>query len=86
GSLRCKVLLDILDPALLERSDFRVFAEVQRRTGHLHTHSARQALTPRARMQEDRERLSVEAELRDGILKAAREVVIFKQRWPASLH
>lgn len=86
GSLRCKVLLDIIDPALVERSSFQVFAEVEQRTAHLHTHSARRELTPRARMQEDVQRLAIEDELRGGILQAAHNVLDFKQRWPASLH
>lgn len=86
GSLRCKVLLEIIDPSLLDRSEFRVFAEVHQRTGHLHTHSARQALTPRERMHEDRQRLTVEEELRGSVLEAAGAVIDFKQRWPASLH
>jgi len=86
GSLRCKVLLEIIDPVLLERSAFHVFVGVHRRTAHLHTHSARRALTPRQRMQEDRQRLAVAGELRQAIRDAARAVIDFKQRWPASLN
>ncbi|WP_340148191.1 DUF2489 domain-containing protein [Modicisalibacter xianhensis] len=86
GSLRCKVLLEIIDPALIERSGFRIFGEVHQRTSHLHTHSARRELSPRERMREDRERLAVEDELRDSILQAARNVLDFKQRWPSSLN
>lgn len=86
GSLRCKVLLEIIDPRLIERNAFQVFAEVHRRTSHLHTHSARAALTPRERLGEDRERLAVEADLRQEVLAAAQAVLDFKQRWPASLH
>jgi hypothetical protein len=86
GSLRCKVLLEIIEPALVARSSFQVFAEVHQRTSHLHTHSARRELSPRERMREDRERLVVEDELRDSILQAAHAVLDFKQRWPTSLH
>ena len=86
GSLRCKVMLDIIAPELLERPSFRIFAEVHQRTSHLHTHSARRELTPRERMREDRERLAVEDELRSSILQAAHAVLDFKQRWPSSLH
>lgn len=85
GSLRCKVLLEIIDPGLLDRPEFRVFGEVHQRTGHLHTHSARQALTPRERLQEDRQRLAVEDELQGNVREAAGAVLDFKQRWPASL-
>lgn len=85
GSLRCKVLLEIIDPGLLDRPEFRVFGEVHQRTGHLHTHSARQALTPRERLQEDRQRLAVEDELQGSVREAAGAVLDFKQRWPASL-
>ncbi|GHA85707.1 DUF2489 domain-containing protein [Modicisalibacter luteus] len=86
GSLRCKVLLEIIEPALVARSSFQVFAEVHQRTSHLHTHSARRELSPRERMREDRERLAVEDELRDSILEAAHAVLDFKQRWPSSLN
>lgn len=86
GSLRCKVLLEIIDPRLLERESLQVFDEVHRRTAHLHTHTARQELSPRERMNEDRERLAVEAELRQRILAAAGAVDDFVRGWPASLH
>lgn len=83
---RCKVLLEILDPKLLEREAFRAFGEVHARTRHLHTHEARKALTPKQRFQEDRERLAVEAEWREPVRAAAREVLAFRARWPAGLH
>lgn len=86
GAWRCKVLLEILDPRLMERPAFRPFGEVYARTQHLHTHSARKALAPRDRMREDRERLEVEAELRQPVLKAAAEVLKFRRAWPGSLH
>lgn len=86
GSLRCKVLLEIIDPALLERSSFHIFVDVHQRTAHLHTHSARRALAPRERLREDRQRLVVAAELRQAMLDAAHAVIDFKRRWPASLH
>ncbi|WP_163557521.1 DUF2489 domain-containing protein [Halomonas sp. NO4] len=86
GAWRCKVLLEILDPGLIERPDFRVFGEVYARTSHLHTHSARHALSPRDRMREDRERLAVEDELRQPVLQAAQAVLVFRRHWPDSLH
>lgn len=86
GSWRIKVLLEILDPRLSERPDFQPFGDVHARTRHLHTHSARKALTPRERMREDRERLEVEAELRQPVLDAARAVLEFRRGWPDSLH
>lgn len=86
GSLRCKVLLEIIDPGLLDRPTLHVFAEVHRRTAHLHTHSSRRALTPDQRLHEDRERLAVEEEMRASVLDGALAVIDFKQRWPASLH
>ncbi|WP_163575887.1 DUF2489 domain-containing protein [Halomonas faecis] len=86
GAWRCKVLLEILDPRLIERDDFRVFGELYARTSHLHTHSARQALAPRDRMREDKERLAVENELREPVLEAAQAVLVFRRDWPASLH
>lgn len=86
GAWRCKVLLEILDPRLVERPDFVAFAEVHGRTRHLHTHSARQALSPRDRFREDRERLSVEEEFREPVLKAAAAALAFRRAWPDSLH
>ncbi|WP_431023290.1 DUF2489 domain-containing protein [Halomonas sp. H5] len=86
GALRCKVMLEIIDPRLIEREDFRVFGEVHARTAHLHTHSARQALSPRERFKEDKERLAVEDELKVSALAAAKAILVFKQRWPQSLH
>ncbi|WP_048306616.1 DUF2489 domain-containing protein [Halomonas sp. PR-M31] len=84
GSLRCKVLLEIIDPALLERRVFSPFGEVYQRTAHLHTHSARRALTPRERFKEDRERITVEQSLQDDIRTAASAVLDFKRQWEAN--
>lgn len=86
GAWRCRALLDILDPTLVARPEFRAFAEVHERTRHLHTHSARQALTPKARFQEDRERIKVEDEWRDEVIKAASSALVFRRGWPDSLH
>lgn len=86
GSMRCKVLLEIIDPTLLERTDFRVFADVHERTSHLNTHSARKELTLKERLDEDRQRMDVEAEFETPLIKAARGVLVFKERWPQSLN
>lgn len=86
GAWRCKLLLDILDPSLLEKPAFQAFSEVYIRTQHLHTHSARRQLAPRERMREDRERLEIEAEWRQPILAAAEEVLRFRRSWPDGLH
>lgn len=86
GAWRCKTLLEILDPGLIERPEFRAFGEVHGRTRHLHTHAARQALSPKARFQEDRERLAVEEELREAVLEAADAALSFRRGWPGSLH
>ena len=86
ASWRCKVLLEILDPSLMERAAFRPFGEVYDRTRHLSTHQARRALTPKERFKEDRERLAVEEELREAVLVAAGAVLEFRRNWPESLH
>ncbi|SDK85714.1 Protein of unknown function [Franzmannia pantelleriensis] len=86
GALRCKVLLEIIDPALVERDTFRVFVTVYDETQHLRTHSSRNELTPRQRMDEDRQRLAVEDAHRPALLDAARAVERFKQGWPETLH
>ncbi|QJQ96716.1 MULTISPECIES: DUF2489 domain-containing protein [Halomonadaceae] len=84
GALRCKVLLEIIDPVLLEREHFQVFAQVHELTQHLHTHSSRKALTPRERFKEDRERLNVESEHEESLKKAAKAVRDFTLHWPKS--
>lgn len=86
GAWRCKVLLEIIDPSLTERADFRPFAEVYQRTQHLKTHSARKTLTPRERMQEDRERLEVEDQWRNEVLKAAEAVRQWRLQGAKALH
>lgn len=86
ASWRCKVLLEILDPSLMERESFRPFGEVHERTRHMHTHEARKALTPKERFKEDRERMAVEEELREAVLAAAGAVIEFRRNWPESLN
>ncbi|MBS9405567.1 DUF2489 domain-containing protein [Halomonas sp. TRM85114] len=84
GSWRCKVLLEILDPELMERPVFRAFGEVHERTRHLHTHSAREALNAQERLKEDRQRIAVEDEMREPVLAAAIAVLELHRRWPES--
>lgn len=86
GAWRCKVLLEIVDPSLTERPDFQAFAELHRRTRHLKTHSARQQLTPRERMQEDKERLIVEDDMRKEVLDAAQAVLEWRAKGSSALH
>lgn len=86
GAWRCKVLLEIIDPSLTERAQFQAFAEHYRRTRHLKTHSARQQLSPRERMQEDKERLAVEDEMRKEVLDAAKAVLEWRAQGPNVLH
>ncbi|WP_249976723.1 DUF2489 domain-containing protein [Vreelandella olivaria] len=86
GSWRCKVLLEIVDPSLTERPEFQAFADVYNQTRHLKTHSARKQLTPRERMQEDKERLAVEDKMRAAVLSAAAEVIKWRAKGPSALH
>lgn len=86
GAWRCKVLLEIIDPSLTERSEFQAFAEHYNRTNHLKTHSARQKLTPRERMQEDKERLMVENDMREDVLEAAKQVLKWRAKGSSALH
>ncbi len=78
GAWRCKVLLEIIDHSLTEKAEFKAFAEHYSRTQHLNTHSARQQLSPRERMQQDKERLTVENDMREAVLEAARAVLIWR--------
>lgn len=86
GAWRCKVLLEIIDPSLTERPDFQAFSEHYERTKHLKTHSARQQLSPRERMQEDRERLEAEQQMRSDVLAAAQAVITWRQKGGKGLH
>lgn len=86
GAWRCKVLLEIIDPSLTEKAEFQVFAEHYNRTRHLKTHSARQQLTARERMQEDKERLMVENDTREAVLEAARSVLKWRAQGKDALH
>lgn len=79
---RCRTLLDIIEPGRVEQPDFKAFAEVHARTQHLHTHSARMALTSKACREEDEERLAVEAEMRDEVLESARAALLFVANQP----
>lgn len=86
GSWRCKVLLEIIDPSLAERDEFQAFAQVYERTRHLKTHSARSELTPRERMAEDKQRLTVENEMRPAVLAAAKAVIKWRAKGASALH
>lgn len=86
GSWRCKVLLEIVDPGLTERHEFKAFAEVYNRTRHLKTHSARKQLTPRERMKEDKERIDVENEMRSSVLEAAQAVLDWRAKGRSAHH
>lgn len=85
GAWRCKVLLEIIDPNLTERAEFQAFSEHYRRTKHLKTHSARQQLSPRERMLEDKERLAAEGEMRKEVLEAAKAVLEWRAQGPNAL-
>ncbi|TVP51383.1 MAG: DUF2489 domain-containing protein [Halomonas sp.] len=86
GAWRCKVLLEIVDPSLVEKPEFQAFSEHYNRTRHLKTHSARHQLTPRERMQEDKERLMAEEDMRKAVLEAAKAVLVWRAKGPNALH
>lgn len=86
ASWRCKVLLEIIDPSLAEREEFKAFAALYDRTRHLKTHSERNQLTPRERMREDKERLIVEDEMRGDVMAAAKEVAAWRAKGKKALH
>ncbi|GAA3895170.1 hypothetical protein GCM10022228_02790 [Halomonas cibimaris] len=86
GAWRCKVLLEIIEPSLVERQEFLAFSDVYSRTQHLKTHSARKALSPRERMREDKERLSVEKEMHQPVIEAARAVIRWRAKGGKTLH
>ncbi|NYS60885.1 DUF2489 domain-containing protein [Vreelandella salicampi] len=86
ASWRCKVLLEIIDPSLAEREEFKAFAVLYDRTRHLKTHSERNQLTPRERMREDKERMTVEDEMRGDVMAAAKEVSAWRAKGKSALH
>ncbi|MGO2242943.1 MAG: DUF2489 domain-containing protein [Halomonas sp.] len=86
GAWRCKVLLEIIDPSLAERPEFQAFSEHFNRTRHLKTHSARQQLTARERMQEDKERLAAEDDMREAVVEAAKAVLEWRAKGADALH
>ncbi|SBR48612.1 MULTISPECIES: DUF2489 domain-containing protein [unclassified Halomonas] len=86
GAWRCKVLLEIIDPNLTEKPEFKAFSDHYQLTKHLKTHSARQQLTPRERMQEDRERLAAEEQMRSAVLAAAQAVITWRKKGGQGLH
>lgn len=75
GCLRCRVMIDIFEPELLADAKFRIFQYIADKAAHLHTHQAREALSPRERMQEDRERLQLTALNREQIRAGAQHVL-----------
>ena len=54
--------------------------------GCVHTHQARQELTPKERFAEDKQRLAVEEANRDDVLAAAQAALDFQARYPDSLN
>ena len=86
ASWRCKVLLEIIDSSLAECDKFGAFAALHDRTRHLKTHSERNKLTPRERMREDKERLTVEDEMRNDVMAAAKEVAAWRAKEKNPFH
>lgn len=81
GGLRCKVLVEILDTTLAEDEVLSAFGILHGRVAHLHTHSARKALSPRERLAEDRERIAVEEALTEALQQAADRVLENMDVW-----
>ncbi|WP_027966788.1 DUF2489 domain-containing protein [Halomonas halocynthiae] len=81
---RCRTLFDIIESGLVDEPEFKAFAIVHARTQHLHSHSARMALTAAQRRKEDQERLEVEGEMREPVLASAKAALDFvaKKRRP----
>ncbi|WP_176504112.1 DUF2489 domain-containing protein [Cobetia sp. 5-11-6-3] len=81
GGLRCKVLIEILDTSLAEDDVLGAFGTLHGRVSHLHTHSARKALSPRERLAEDKERIAVEEEMAKPLQQAAQCVLESMPVW-----
>ncbi|MCM5703404.1 DUF2489 domain-containing protein [Larsenimonas salina] len=74
GVLRCCVILDIYDAGLFERPALKPLLNIREKAQRFHTHDARQELTPRERMKEDKERLELAGEYRNDIRAAAFDI------------
>lgn len=78
ASIRLRVLVDILDAALLQQPEFKVLLEITQRGQHFATHQARKALSKPERMKQDYERIKLEGEYRDAVLAAAHHLLQLK--------
>lgn len=76
GCLRARVMIGHVDPALFEDPELSVIVRVSDETAHLHTHQARAALSPRARLDEDRCRIRVADEHHPAVMVAARRMAM----------
>ncbi len=72
GCIRLKVLLEKLDPELLESKEFRVIDQMYLRSREFATHKARRSLPITERLIQDQQRETLEEELKQEIQKATK--------------
>ncbi len=71
GSIRCRMLLDNLDPQLRQHEDFAVFSEVYEKTRHIPRLKEWKALKTKQKLPHMQLMDKVESEHKDAILAAA---------------
>ncbi|RRJ84048.1 DUF2489 domain-containing protein [Aestuariirhabdus litorea] len=70
GCIRLKVLLEKLDPELLQSPEYRVIEQIYERSRGFATHQARRALPSQERRHQDEAREALEAELKQEVHNA----------------
>lgn len=75
GCIRIKVLLDHIAPEFHDDPYFKIFAQIYDATRHMPTHEARKATDKKTIMKLDLERLKLEAEHKEEILSASRQLL-----------
>lgn len=71
GSIRCRMLLDNLDPQLCMHADFSVFSEVYEKTRHIPRLAEWKALKTKQKLPHMQLMDDVESEHKEAVLKAA---------------
>jgi len=75
GCIRIKVLLDHVAPEFHKDPYFSIFAKMYDSTRHMPTHEARKAADKKTIMKLDLERMKLEAQHKDEILSATRQLL-----------
>jgi hypothetical protein len=75
GSIRIKVLLDHVAPELHDKPAFSIFSKMYAATEHMPTHETRNQADKKLIRKLDKERLKLEEEHKEEILRASKELL-----------